>query len=45
MSRSRRQRIRRALRRFLSEPAGGPAAIGASDRIRDAWILHGPRWH
>jgi hypothetical protein len=38
------RRIRRALLRLLIEPAqGGDRRV--SDGIRDAWILHGPRWH
>jgi hypothetical protein len=36
------RRVRLAVRRFLSEPVGGR---DARDRLRDAWILHGPRWH
>jgi hypothetical protein len=41
-----RRRIRLAVRRFLAEPtAGAGPRRSASDRTRDAWILHGPRWH
>ncbi len=39
------RRVRLAVRRFLTEPAGGSDARDARDRLRDSWILHGPRWH
>jgi hypothetical protein len=38
--------VRLAWRRFLAEPAPRvDVQRSVSDHVRDAWILHGPRWH